>query len=142
MLSKIPMTSIRRLLSTWFPIFIFCVLVFVQACFPSLDKGISFPLKDKLEHAFVYGLLAVLFFRACRITWPHLQAPNLILAASIGFAALYGAMDELHQAFVSTRHASLLDLLADVAGAGVGAFLARIFYFKRTGKQKIENSET
>ncbi|WP_104991423.1 VanZ family protein [Deinococcus sp. NW-56] len=43
---------------------------------------------------------------------------------AIVIAAWFGASDEVHQAFVPGRDAGLSDWLFDLAGAGVGAWLA------------------
>jgi VanZ family protein len=47
-------------------------------------------------------------------------------AVLLGFvlASGYGALDELHQSFVPGRESSVLDLLADAAGAMSGTLLA------------------
>ncbi|WP_155323053.1 VanZ family protein [Desulfosarcina ovata] len=104
----------------WLPVAALCAAIFLQSCFASPDIGPSFPLKDKALHAAVYALLAGLVFRACRLTWPAWRAPIQILVVSVAFATLFGAGDELHQAFVATRQADALDLLADLVGSLVG----------------------
>ena len=43
---------------------------------------------------------------------------------AVVLAAWFGAADEVHQAFVPGRDAGLSDWLFDLAGAGVGAWLA------------------
>ncbi len=68
-----------------------------------------------------YGLLAALFARACRRTWPRRLSPLLLLVVSVCFATLYGISDELHQAFVTTRQADAMDGVADFAGSVLGA---------------------
>ncbi len=42
---------------------------------------------------------------------------------ALALASLYGASDELHQAFVPTRSCDPRDWLADTLGAGLGALL-------------------
>jgi len=75
---------------------------------------------DKLVHAAVFGLLALLWFLALR------PGRQVVTAAVLAFllATAWGALDEIHQAFVPGRHADLLDLLADAVGAGVGIVVA------------------
>jgi VanZ family protein len=68
-----------------------------------------------------YGVLAALFYRACRLTWPGLHSPLLWLSLSIIFATLYGLSDEFHQSFVNARHADPGDLVADFLGSILGA---------------------
>lgn len=81
---------------------------------------------DKLAHVLAYGLLAALWVRAQYFltTWPIVRLTLTAMGASLG----YGAIDELHQSYVPGRDASLLDLLADAAGAVLGALLAAGFY--------------
>ncbi len=87
--------------------------------------GPEFPQKDKAGHIAAYALWAFLFSLALRATWPTLSGRAALLIAILG-GVLYGASDELHQAFVPPREADLLDLLADGAGSFLGALLHRI----------------
>lgn len=111
----------RKLLFGWLSVIVLCGAIFVQSCFPPLNTGPSFPLKDKVFHMAAYGLLAVLFYRACRLTWPDRISPVLLLVYSVGFSTLYGLSDEFHQSFVAGRHADTMDAVADLAGAVLGA---------------------
>lgn len=115
----------RTCLYYWLPVLALCVAIFVQSCFATPDLGFSFPLKDKMLHMSVYGLLAALFYRAWRWTWPGRFNPVQMLVASVLFAALYGVSDELHQAFVAARQADGYDVLADIAGSFLGAAMYR-----------------
>jgi VanZ family protein len=111
----------KQLYFYWLPVMMLCVLIFVLSCFPSPDVGPSFPLKDKVLHMTAYGVLAALFFRACRATWPGQRSSAQLLAISVCFATLYGLSDEFHQAFVAARQADGYDLLADFMGSIIGA---------------------
>ena len=77
-------------------------------------------------HVTEYGVLALLVWRARR--WPRRGEPRPWRWADAGFAlafaALYAVSDELHQAFVSTRTASIIDVLWDSAGALLALGLA------------------
>lgn len=68
-----------------------------------------------------YGLLAALFYRACRVTWPGRLSPALLLAISVCFATLYGVSDEFHQSLVALRQADAMDGVADFVGSILGA---------------------
>ncbi|HSO19528.1 MAG TPA: VanZ family protein [Desulfosarcina sp.] len=117
----------------WLPVVVLCLAIFVQSCFPATDAGPDFPMKDKLLHMAVYGLLAGLFSRAARRTWGHRLTRLQLLAAGIGFATFYGLSDEWHQAFVATRQADVLDGVADFAGSVLGATIyARLYLPKAT----------
>lgn len=74
------------------------------------------PFSDKHWHALAYFGLAVLWARALARDRPSSLTARLCLSAAAG-ASVYGISDELHQAFVPGRDASVWDLLADVVGA-------------------------
>jgi len=115
----------------WLPVIALCLVIFLQSSFPSPELGPSFPLKDKLLHMAAYGLLAILFARACRETWPGRLYRKQLLFVSIGFATLYGLGDELHQSLVASRQAEGWDVVADFAGGAMGAFLYVKWVFAR-----------
>jgi VanZ family protein len=83
-----------------------------------LPGGIS----DKSGHSIGYALLAGLLVRAFArgrlsgITWRA-------AAAAVVLATMYGASDELHQAFVPGRSSDRYDVLADFLGAVMGVAL-------------------
>ncbi|MEW6673216.1 MAG: VanZ family protein [Thermodesulfobacteriota bacterium] len=107
----------------WFPVIIYCALIFIQSSRP-VPAGIpDWPYIDKLLHAGAYALLGALFFRAYRTM--RLGA-RLFTATvlSILSAGLYGISDELHQSFVPFRSADIQDALADFIGSAAGAFAA------------------
>jgi VanZ family protein len=79
-------------------------------------------MKDKVLHMLAYGLLAILFYRASRLTWPGRLSPMLLLVISVLFATFYGATDEFHQSFVAARTADVLDGLADFVGSLLGTW--------------------
>lgn len=84
---------------------------------------LSFPGDDKVVHAGVYAVLGGLLRVATGRT-----------GAAVTLAAAYGASDEFHQSFVPGRDADVLDWLADVAGAVLGAaFAARAWPGTRGG---------
>ena len=71
-------------------------------------------------HVAEFALLAVLWYRGLAWGRPGWQ-PRTALAA-FGLSVLCAGLDEVHQAFVATRTAHLLDVAWDTAGAlcGVG----------------------
>lgn len=109
----------KRFLIWWFPVILYCLFIFIQSAFPSPVRTPGVPLGDKLLHLTGYALLAALVFRAMNATRPG--PAGRLWTMSVLFAALYGALDEVHQAFVPSRTADVLDLLADAAGAAIGA---------------------
>lgn len=74
---------------------------------------------DKVAHFGVYFILGVL-------TWRALAVPRGMKALLAALAAMYvfGLVDEVHQAFVPGRDASVFDWMADLLGATAGLVLA------------------
>ena len=72
----------------------------------------------KGAHLFEYGVLAVLVWLARRFEkknwkeWSWREARYIV-----AFCAVYAVTDELHQQFVSSRHASPVDVGIDTMGA-------------------------
>ena len=118
----------------WAPVVVWAGLIFALSATPNLvfmpDAGADFVVR-KLGHMAVFGILALLLWRALATTtsWRRPWAWGLVLAI------LYAATDEWHQAFVETRHPSLLDVGIDAAGALIGVaavLIVRILRSRRT----------
>ncbi|MBF0184504.1 MAG: VanZ family protein [Magnetococcales bacterium] len=95
-------------------------LIYTLSSAPVLLPGPGFPLKDKLLHAFSYGLLALLAWLSGR-SWQLSAACWWAFA----YASLFGASDEWHQYFVPGRSAEVGDWLADSLGAALLLLLLR-----------------
>ena len=111
----------------WFPVFLYAAAIFIVSGMsqPPLPGSVS----DKWAHTAAYAGFALLTMRALAGgEWAGVTAGRCVMAA--GLVALYGASDEVHQAFVPGRTADVHDLAADAAGAtgGVAAMwlLARL----------------
>jgi hypothetical protein len=76
---------------------------------------LPFPNGDKLLHFMEFSLF---FF----LSWKAIPARRRVLC-SLLITAFYAGSDEIHQIFVATRTASLLDWLADFAGGAATASL-------------------
>lgn len=72
---------------------------------------------DKVAHFVAYFILAALIYRALAFQQPFPKIAKWSLLGCILLTTAYGASDEIHQAFVPHRDASLFDLMADLAGA-------------------------
>lgn len=117
-------------LSLWLPVAVYMAGIFIAS---SLSTGAGASLvPDKVVHAAVYGGLAIVLLRALGrglrypISWPA-------MLWAVAIAGLYGISDEIHQAFVPTRHADPADLLADVLGAAAAVLLTRAIARARSG---------
>jgi VanZ family protein len=104
-------SSPRSVLSSWLPVVAWAAVIFVFSSIPSLSThlGVWDLLLRKLAHGAEYAVLGALLARA-------IQRP--LLAWTIGL--LYAASDEVHQHFVSGRHASPVDVAIDAVGVTLG----------------------
>lgn len=75
---------------------------------------------DKIIHAFVYFILAVLLY----FSFLKSGLRKYLLLITMIIAVSYGVSDELHQYYVPGRVASIGDVIADSFGALLGSFVA------------------
>ena len=115
----------------WFPLIIYCILIFLQSSFPSIESVPELPYSDKLLHFFAYAVLGALFLRAYR-TLRIRDNLKLLIMLSILSSSLYGISDELHQYFVPCRSAEWMDIVADLLGSVFGVFIYQYFTTKFT----------
>ena len=108
----------------WLPVAAYMALIFYFSSLPhpeeKLPKFLFETLSDKLLHGIEYAVLGVLCYRAFRRGAGPFTAGYAVVFAIVT-ASLYGATDELHQAFVAVPH-------GDVAGLGGG-------YCRRDGRR-------
>lgn len=126
------MKSPRR---AWLPAIGWATLLFVLSSIP----GAAFPQVpgwhvDKLVHAFLYFVLGFFCARALRATTRATGAALALLATLI--ATGYGVTDELHQLLTPRRSCDWRDVVADGAGAllGAGVAVTAIAHSNRRGK--------
>jgi VanZ family protein len=106
----------RPVLYRWLPVVAWMGLIFflsAQSDLPHPKGGWADVLISSGGHAFVFGVLAVLWVRALgerRQAWP----------VALALTVLYALSDEFHQAFVPGRHPDPLDLVCDGLGAALG----------------------
>lgn len=134
--SPVPASILKLNLYYRLPLIGFCVFLFWQSSFPSLSSAPWFPHDDKLMHLGAYGFLAFLAARNLHREKPFFSRTKLKVMA-ISFACLYGFSDEIHQAFVPERTASVWDFAADVLGSILGA----CFYFDLLHGKKESQSK-
>ena len=110
------------LLRYWGPVCAYAGLIFYLSAQSHPEDNLPdfvFDLSDKVVHAIEYAVLGLLCYRALRggssDSWRQQAIPMAILLASV-----YGASDEVHQAFVPFRESSWLDWVADTVGAAIG----------------------
>ena len=124
------MEKTKVFLFYWLPVVIYCLAIFIQSSFPSSEKISQFPHVDKLLHMGGYGLLGILFFRAYKTTSLGSNMGRVVLL-SILSASLYGVSDEIHQYFVPSRTADIIDALAGTAGSVLGVTACYMIFNKK-----------
>lgn len=112
----------KNFLFYWFPVIIYCLIIFIQSSYPVPETVSDLPYFDKLLHFFAYAVLGALFLRAFKTTG-FKNNIKLVITLSILTSSLYGISDELHQYFVPCRNADIMDALADIFGSICGVYL-------------------
>jgi VanZ family protein len=107
-----------RALTHWLPVVAWAALIFALSSIPSLGTGLGTwdLILRKCAHMTEYAILAFLLARAMGREAPALAA-----------GVLYAISDEVHQAFVSGRHASPIDVAIDTVGLLLGLLVWRRF---------------
>ncbi|MEK7845867.1 MAG: VanZ family protein [Nitrospinota bacterium] len=102
----------------WLPTVSYMAVIFYMS---SLSKPITYELPhgtDKLLHFIEYAVLGFLMSYSLKKS----GVKRYILTGWL-FAALYALTDEIHQAFVPMRNASIFDFGADSIGGIIGSFI-------------------
>ena len=108
------------------------VVIFLASATPGDDLpdfGLLDLLMKKGGHALGYALLGIAYLWCLAPSQGPARAG--LAALAVGLAALYGASDELHQAFVPGRRPSGLDVLIDTTGALVGVASRQLWASRR-----------
>ena len=101
---------------------------------PSVPLVSSLPDFDKLVHSLLYGVEGFLLYRAVR--WPGVSGLSALRVLAVaGAIAVWGTLDEVHQAFIPGRSMEGRDAIMDTCGAALGAFLAAWWAARRPGPQ-------
>jgi VanZ family protein len=109
-------------LSAFGPAILYMLLIWALSSFPIQVDFSRVPLRDKGVHFVEYGTLSVLLTHALRATAARRHA-LVIWGSAVLITLVWGAIDEIHQAYVPGRHSDVGDLVADGCGAATGALL-------------------
>ncbi len=104
----------------WIPAVLYLALICYLSSLPNPLPELTSRFWDKGLHFVEYGTLGALFLFALRSSG---VGPRRALLLAIAAASLYGATDELHQAFVPGRSCDARDWAADTLGGAMGASL-------------------
>jgi VanZ family protein len=108
---------VKRALEAWAPPLALAVAIFLLSARSTLPVPVP-PVSgiDKVGHFGVYAVLGWLLARAA-------DRSGISLAWAAAAGIVYGATDEIHQAFVPGRTPEFLDWVADSAGVLTAVFL-------------------
>lgn len=110
--------TLRRL-ALWLVVVAYaCAIFYISSLSGTLDLQYSFPHADKVVHFLGFALLSFLLRYAIQGSISSSIASTSYVL-SVVIAASYGASDEVHQAFVPGRTASIADWIADAAGPAI-----------------------
>jgi VanZ family protein len=115
------------------------LMLFVQSSLGQLelpDFGIDW--FDKILHFVVFGILGFLTTRGMNHSSNQFLKQKYF-AMGILISVLYSITDEVHQYFVPGRYASLLDLIADILGIIMFAWIYRRFLINKN--KQLENKK-
>ena len=116
-------------LALWAPVALAAAALFSLSSQSSLPLPENSP--DKVAHTIAFAIFGVLCLRALhRGLTPLRWAPTV---GAVTLTILYGALDELHQAFVPGRSSSVWDLAADAVGALLAIVLVAAWVRLRPG---------
>jgi len=93
---------------------------------------------DKILHLAEYYILGYLLMRAFATSGVPVLAASPVAAAILAGSA-YGLSDEVHQAFVPGRVASLMDFLFDAAGVALAALTYPYVRYRLGPVRALEN---
>ena len=120
----------------WFPVLLYCIVIFIQSEYAHSFEVRKLPHIDKLFHFLGYALLGVLFIRGFNNS-RFRNDYKCILIASILLTGLFGISDEFHQQYTPYRNADIWDALVDMAGGTLGVCLYGILSTKYPGISRI-----
>lgn len=75
---------------------------------------------DKIVHAVIYFLLAILFY----FSFYKSGVKRYIFLLSFALSTIYGITDEFHQFYVPGREPSFGDIIANITGAFLGCYIS------------------
>ena len=107
------------MLLRWYMPGVFAAVIFTSSSMRGSTLAGAFINADKLLHMGIYAAVAVVVAMAMQRPARPLTWRMALLAAAVAVA--YGALDEYHQAHVPGRVPSGSDIVADFAGALLGA---------------------
>jgi len=129
-LKKIKKILKYQLLTILWAIFIYMLCISNSSALPKY-RFFNIPYFDKCVHAFLFGVMALLFLLGFKRQTPRLYFNNKHYFLVLLCCTVYGVFIELVQYFyTSNRHADIYDVVADLTGAMLGCAVAYFWLIK------------
>lgn len=124
--------SLVRKITFLFTLFVLTVILLADTGrLPGvLQFAHTIPYGDKAGHFLIVGVLCFLLSWTALQTFPRNPPGRVVTLVCLGLALFFG-LEEASQGLLRARDASLLDLLADLAGIAVFGWLAWKFAPRR-----------
>ncbi len=119
----------NKIILWWLMTILWLAFIFYLSSIPDLASGLEVlydTILRKLAHAAEYVVLASLFFKSLKSSFPKLGLAQL-LAFSFFLTVLYSISDEWHQSFVSGRSGQPMDVVIDTVGVIIGLLAMKWF---------------
>ena len=101
---------------------------------PEVPIVSSIPDFDKVVHSLLYGVLG--FLASFAVAWPPGRKRPLARALCVaGAVAVWGTLDEIHQAWIPGRSMEMADAVTDTVAGFVGALIAQLGARTRSAEQ-------
>jgi VanZ family protein len=126
-----------KFIKFWFPVILYSGIIFLVSSIPDVQTPLGGNYFDKVLHLVMYAPLGFFLTRAF-LSVSLLASKGVVysrmgISIAVAFCAfLYGISDEYHQSFVPGRSSTLWDVLADMLGGWLGAY---IYFLCRTYKK-------
>lgn len=109
----------------YIPLVFYWIILFTATTLPG-GSAPKIAASDKLKHFGGYFVLATLLHLTLHFQRKIKKFYQKPLLWTLIIAAVYGALDEIHQLFVPGRNAELLDWVADISGTLLAVVLTQI----------------
>ncbi len=115
----------RQFVRYWLPVIVYALLIVSLSSFPIRLRHVPFRHYDKVFHFVEYGIYTGLWYRALRMT-TRLPLYGWGWTGGVAFliCSVFGAGDELYQAFTPYRVSDIYDVAANASGAFAAVSLA------------------
>jgi len=115
----------RKVGLIYIPLVLYWIVLFIATTLPGQDLP-DLGFSDKIQHFGAFFVLAILlnlaliYQRKSYFLFKNASISTIIITLS------YGAIDEIHQLFISGRSADIRDWLADSSGVIIGILLLNV----------------